>query len=93
MKSFRKTFNLSLDIKTKEKLFCNKFFKISFLKSAIDDTEITHQGCKPTNECDFETDWCDFKNSTLNGYFSWTRGTNFTATPGTGPTSDHVDIF
>ncbi|CAF0808194.1 unnamed protein product, partial [Brachionus calyciflorus] len=57
---------------------------------ALDDTLITHQGCKETNECDFEQDWCNFKNTTLPGYFNWSRGTNKTATPGTGPTADHT---
>lgn len=63
------------------------------MQSAIDDTVITHQQCAETNICDFEQDWCNYKNTSLPGYYSWTRGTNQTATPGTGPSSDHVKFF
>jgi hypothetical protein len=57
---------------------------------AIDDTEITHQQCLPSNLCTFEDDWCFFKNSTIPKSFNWTRGNNGTVTNGTGPTTDHT---
>jgi len=64
---------------------------LSFLLSALDDTEITHQQCKPTDTCDFEEGWCNFQNTT--GYYNWKLGNNGTATVGTGPDIDHVMII
>jgi hypothetical protein len=63
--------------------------KFSF-KSALDDTEISHQPCRFDGECDFEVDWCNFMNASDASYYSWSRGRNGTQTLGTGPPFDHV---
>jgi hypothetical protein len=70
-------------------IFNHYNYKILFFR-ALDDTEITHSRCKFEDECDFESDLCQFENVVDVNYYTWTRGRNGTDTLGTGPSIDHT---
>jgi hypothetical protein len=70
----------------------NDFIRIYDFR-ALDDIEITHRPCPIQDECDFEMDWCSFKNTTSGNYLSWTRKNNGTELQNTGPKFDHVGFI
>ncbi|XP_070566222.1 MAM and LDL-receptor class A domain-containing protein 1-like [Ptychodera flava] len=56
---------------------------------AIDDISITVGECPPSNECDFEHNFCQWDNPDYDD-IDWLRGFGGTDTDGTGPRVDHT---
>ncbi|XP_055957690.1 MAM and LDL-receptor class A domain-containing protein 1-like [Patella vulgata] len=57
---------------------------------AIDDVQILPNPCPPPGTCDFESGVCGWSNHKDHDDFDWLRNKGSTATPGTGPKTDHT---
>ncbi|KAG0443758.1 hypothetical protein HPB47_014563 [Ixodes persulcatus] len=57
---------------------------------AVDDIQIHEESCLPAGSCQFEEDFCNWRNSAnYSGAMQWYRNSGATMTPG-GPSVDHT---
>ncbi|XP_071839703.1 MAM and LDL-receptor class A domain-containing protein 2-like [Apostichopus japonicus] len=61
----------------------------NFFTDCCDGTDEDGTRCAPYNMCDFETDLCNWEQSTTDN-FDWRRRAGSTGSSGTGPSRDHT---